>query len=457
MDIIIVGAGQVGSSVAENLVSENNNVTIIDVEPNRLRQLQNRLDIRTIEGCGSYPTVLKEAGADDADMLIAVSSSDEVNMIACQVAQTIFRIPTKIARIRSQHYFVSDELFSKGELSIDFFISPEKEITSYLQSLIDFPGALQVLDFAKGKVRLVALKPLPNGPLIGKSLQSISASMPNILFQVVAIYRNDRSLTLTPETTIMFGDEVFFIVDSQYIHMVMTTLQRFDHPNRRIMIAGGGNIGRSLAIALQDQYQVKLIDHNLNRTYEIAQILDKTTVLLGDAADRELLVDENIAHTDVFCALTNDDEANIMSAIQAKRLGARQVLALITRRNYVDLIEGGDIDIAISPQQITINGILTHLRQGDVVHVYSLRRGAAEAIEVIAHGDAKTSKVVGRKISEIKLPPGAHVGAIVRDDQTIISQPDATIETNDHVILFLTEKKYIHDVERLFQVNIMFF
>ncbi len=456
MKILILGAGQVGSSLAENLASEANDITIVDRNEQVLAQLRERLDLRTIAGRGSHPDVLRAAGAEDADMLVAVTDSDETNMVACQVAYTIFHTPTKIARVRAVEYLNYDKLFAPEALPIDFLISPEQIITEYIQRLIEHPGALQVLDFADGRVQLVGVKAYYGGPLVGHELRALREHIPGVDMRVAAIYRRDRAIIPEGHTVIEPGDEVFFIAASRDIMKVMAELRRLDKPYRRILIVGGGNIGKRVARALEQRYQVKLIDHNLERTRALSNELDRTIVLYGDAADEELLLEENIDKTDVFCALTNDDEANILSAMLAKRLGARKVMSLINRAAYVDLIESGDIDIAISPQQATIGSLLTHIRRGDVVKVYSLRRGAAEAIEAIAHGDRNTSKVVGRRIEELKLPPGTTIGAIVRGKDVIIAHHDTVIEPEDHVILFLVDKSRIREVEKLFQVGITF-
>lgn len=456
MKILILGAGQVGSSLAENLASEANDITIVDRNEQVLDQLRERLDLRTITGRGSHPDVLRAAGAEDADMLVAVTDSDETNMIACQVAYTIFHTPTKIARVRAVEYLSYDKLFAPEALPIDFLISPEQIITEYIQRLIEHPGALQVLDFADGKVQLVGVKAYYGGPLVGHELRTLREHIPGVDMRVAAIYRRDRAILPEGHTVIEPGDEVFFIAASRDIMKVMAELRRLDKPYRRILIVGGGNIGKRVARALERRYQVKLIDHNFERTRALSNELDRTIVLHGDAADEELLLEENIDKTDVFCALTNDDEANILSAMLAKRLGARKVMSLINRAAYVDLIESGDIDIAISPQQATIGSLLTHIRRGDVVKVYSLRRGAAEAIEAIAHGDRNTSKVVGRRIEELKLPQGTTIGAIVRGQDVIIAHHDTVIESEDHVILFLVDKSKIREVEKLFQVGITF-
>ncbi len=454
--IIILGAGQVGSSVAANLASEANDITVVDTDVKRLEALQDRLDIRTISGQASHPDVLRRAGAEDADMILAVTNSDETNMIACQVSYTLFHTPTKIARVRSAEYLDHPELFSQEALPVDVLISPEQEITDYVQRLIDYPGALQVLDFAGGKVQLVAIKAYYGGPLVGHQLKTLKEHIPGIDTRVAAIFRRGKPIHPEGDTIIEADDEVFFIAARKNIRAVMSELRRLDKPCKRVILAGGGNIGTRLAKALESRYQVKIIDHNAARASVISEQLERTIVLLGDAADEELLIEENIENTDVFCSLTNDDEANILSAMLAKRLGARKVMALINRAAYVDLVESGEIDIAVSPHQATIGSLLAHVRRGDVVVVHSLRRGAAEAIEAIAHGDRKTSKVVGRAIEEIKLPPGTSIGAVVRGDEVLIAHHDTVIEAEDHVILFVVDKRRITDVERLFQVGVTF-
>ena len=457
MKIIILGAGQVGSSLATELASEANDITVVDVDSGKLRVLGDRLDIRTVQGRGSLPTVLRQAGADDADMLIAVTSSDETNMIACQVAYSLFRTPTKIARIRESAYLTRSSLFSNEAIPVDVLISPEQAVTTYITRLIQHPGALQVVDFADGKVQLVAVRAYHGGPLVGQELRYLRQHMPGVDTRVAAIFRRDRPITPQGDTLIEADDEVFFIAASRDIRAVMSELRRVEKKNKTVMIAGGGNIGQRLAEALETRYRVKLIENNRARADFLSQNLDQTIVLYGSASDRELLVDENIEDVDIFCAVTNDDEANIMSSLLAKRLGARRVMALINNPAYVDLVQGGQIEIAISPSLATIGTLLTHVRRGDIVNVYSLRRGAAEAIEIVAHGDTRSSRVVGRAIRDIKLPPGTTIGAVVRDEAVLIAHDNTVIESEDHVILFVIDKKHIRDVERLFQVGLTFF
>lgn len=456
MKIIILGASQVGSSVAENLASEANDITVIDVNPQRLRALQDHLDLRTIIGHGSHPDVLAQAGAEDADMLVAVTDNDETNMVACQVAYTLFHTPTKIARVRAASYLTEKGLFAQEALPIDVLISPEQIVTKYISRLIETPGALQVLDFAEGRVRMVAVKAYRDGPLVGQALRMLPERMPNTDSRVAAIFRDGTAISPDGDTIILEDDEVIFVAAAEDTHAVMRELRQMDNPVNRIMLAGGGNIGRSLAARLEHDYRVKLIERGQRLCKELSVTLDKTIVLQGDAADEDLLREESIDRIDAYCAVTNDDQVNILSAMLAKRMGARKVMSLINRSSYVDLVQSETIDIAISPQQATIGTLLAHVRRGDVVVVHSLRRGAAEAIEAIAHGDQRTSQVVGRTVDQIKLPPGASIVAVARADKVIMAHHDTLIEADDHVILVLLDRSRIKDVERLFQVGITF-
>lgn len=456
MKIIILGAGQVGSSVAYNLASEDNDITVVDTNPQVLQNLQDKLDLRTVTGIASHPSILRRAGAEDADMILAVTRSDEVNMIACQIAYTLFHTPTKIARLRSVEYQGEQRLFAQEAIPVDVLITPELLVTDYVRRLIEYPGALQVLDFAGGRVRLVGVKAFHGGPLVGHALRTLKEHMPKADNRVAAIYRQGSAIIPTGDTMIEADDEVFFVAAQENIRAVMSELRRLDKPVKRVMLAGGGNIGHNLARQLEKNYRVKLIETAGERARYLAESLEQTIVLHGDAADRELLTEENIEDMDVFCSLTNDDEANILSAMLAKRMGATKVMSLINRPAYVDLVESGIIDVAISPQQVTIGSLLAHVRRGDVVAVHSLRRGAAEAIEAIAHGDRHTSRVVGRRICEVALPKGVTIGALVRGDEVLIAHDDRIIHAGDHVILFLVDKKRIHDVEKLFQVSVTF-
>ncbi|MBN8779137.1 Trk system potassium transporter TrkA [Thiobacillus sp.] len=457
MKIIILGAGQVGANLAESLVAENNDITVIDLDTSRLTLLQDRFDLRTVRGHAAHPSVLKQAGAEDADMLVAVTQSDETNLVACRIASTLFNVPTRIARIRSNDFLGLEPDFLAEQFGVDDVISPEQEVTDTLRRLMEHPEALQVLDFADGKVRLIAVRAYHGGPLVGHELQEIKRHMPSLECRIPAIYRRDRGIVPKGITVIEPGDEVFFLARKQDIPSVMRELRRIERPVKKVMIAGGGNIGRRLAGQIERDYDVKVIDHNKKVSNLLAEQLHHTLVLQGDATDEELLEQENIASMDVFCALTNDDEDNIMSALLAKRMGAHRVIALINRSAYVDLVQGGEIDIAISPAQATVGPLLSKIRRGDMVAVHSLRRGAAEVLEVAVHGDAKTSRVVGRRIEEIDLPDGATIAAIIRNHDVIIAHHDTLIEAEDHLIVFVLNKRIIPKVEKLLQVGFGFF
>jgi len=350
----------------------------------------------------------------------------------------------------------SRKLFKQDAIPVDVRISPEQLVCEYVEQLILYPGTMQVLEFAGGRVRLVGARADRDGLLVGKQISTLKEHIPNTEARIAAVYRDGKALLLDGHTVIEEDDQVFFIAARQDIRVFMSEMRKLEDPVRRVVIAGGGNIGVRLALALEQTNQVKIIERNPQRARTISEQLNRAIVLVGDAADEELLLEENIDSVDVFCALTNAEEANILSAMLAKRLGAKKVMALINRPSYAELVESGTIDVAISPQQITIGSLLAHVRRGDVVKVHSLRRGAAEAMEAVAHGSADESKVVGRKIEDIPLPRGTNIVAIVRGEQVIIAHHDTVIETDDHVIMFMTDRRKIERLEDLFQVDVSF-
>ena len=446
-----------GSTAAYSLAREEaNEVTIVDRDPEVLRELQDRLDVRTVVGNAADPDVLERAGGKNADIIIALTNSDEVNMVACQIAFTLFRTPTRIARIRARELTSREQLFGPEGIPVDVAISPASLVTDYIEQLIRFPGALQVLDFADGRVRLVATRAHRGGALVGYPLRELSKHIPNVESRVVAIYRGSRGIIPDGDTIVEEGDEVFFIAARKDIRTVLKEMRKLDDPVRKVVIAGGGNIGLRLAKQLEATTHVKVIERGRERARQLSEQLNRAIVLHGDSADEELLLEENIDSADVFVAVTNAEEANILSAMLAKRLGARKVMALINKPAYAELVESGTIDIAISPQQITLGTLLAHVRRGDVVKVHSLRRGAAEAIEAVAHGDARESRVVGRMVEEVRLPRGASISAIVRGDQVLMAHHDTLIQADDHVILFIADRRQIDEVERLFEVGLAF-
>ncbi len=454
MNILILGAGQVGSNVAHQLAREEaNQVTIVDTNATALRELQDRLDVRTVIGHAAYPDVLERAGARKADMVIALTNSDELNMVICQIAYTLFDTPTKIARIRAPEYINAKELFQSEHMPVDVCISPEQLVTDNIEQLIHYPGAFQVLEFADGKVRLVGVRAHKGGLLVGQQIKALDDHLPNVEARVAAVYRAGYPVPVDGETTLEAGDEVFFIAARKDIRVVMGEIRKLEEPVRRVFIAGGGNIGYRLARALEKTNQVKIIERNRARARQLSERLERAIVLSGDAADEALMLEESVDSADIFVAVTDAEEANILSSMLAKRLGCKKVMALINRPSYAELVESGNIDVAISPQQVTIGSLLTYVRRGDVVKVHALRRGRAEAIEAIAHGEPGRSKVVGRTIDQIKLPQGTSICTIVRGDVVMQAHHDTVVEENDHVILFMTDRRHIDDVERVFQAR----
>ncbi|MEC9375257.1 MAG: Trk system potassium transporter TrkA [Pseudomonadota bacterium] len=454
MNILILGAGQVGSNVAYQLAREEaNRVTIVDIDPNALRELQDRLDVRTVVGHAAYPDILERAGARKADLIVALTSSDELNMVACQIAYTLFNTPKKLARIRAPEYINTPNLFQKDNMPVDVYISPEQLVTENIEQLIHYPGAFQVLEFAEGKVMLVGVNAHKGGLLVGQQIRTLDDHLPNIEVRIAAVYRNGYPVKTDGDTIIQENDEVFFIATRKDIRLVISEMRKLEAPVRNVVIAGGGNIGFRLAKTLEKTNQVKIIERSKERAKHLSEMLNSTIVLHGDAADEGLMLEENIDSADIFVAITDAEEANILSSMLAKRLGCKKVLALINRPSYAELVESGNIDIAISPQQVTIGSLLAHVRQGDVVKVHSLRRGRAEAIEAIVHGAPDESRVVGKPIEKIKLPPGANITTLVRADAVLEAHHDTVVEEGDHVILFLTDRRHIDEVERLFQAG----
>ncbi|GAB3005407.1 potassium transporter inner membrane associated protein [Arenimonas maotaiensis] len=454
MKILILGAGQVGSSVAAALsVEDQNDITVVDRDLTRLRELTEKLDIRTVTGHASLPSVLEQAGLDEAELLVAVTSSDEVNIIACQIAAQRQDPPTRVARLREQEYLALARQGLGGEPAVTAAISPEELVCRHVERLIATPGALQVLDFAGGRAQLVAVRALRGGALVGHEIRELRHHLPQGMdVRVAAIFRGGKAIKPEGITVIEAGDEVFFLAPHGAIKAMMGELRSADNRStKRIFISGGGGIGRRLAKSLERRYSVKILERSRDRARTIAEDLIGTIVLVGDCADEDLLREENIDQTDVYCALTNDDEANILSAMLAKRLGCPRVVALINRASYAELVEGSTIDIAISPQSVTLSALLSHIREGAPERVYSLRRGAAEAIEVVVRGDRRTSRVIGRELDELDLPHSATIGGIVRGDALMIAHHDVVIEPGDHVILFVNDKRDLPAVIDLFK------
>lgn len=452
MKVLILGAGQVGRTAAFHLAREaDNDVTVVDTNEDVLRELQSRIDVRTVAGNASFPSVLEAAGIAGTEMLVALTSSDEVNMVACEIAHALYGTPTKIARIRAPEYTSQEKLFREGALAVDVWISPEQLVTEYIERLIRNPGALHIVDFADGRVRLVGMQARRGGLLVGQHLRALRDHMPNADARIAAIYRGGRFMEPDGESVIEEGDEIFFVAARDNIQRMMNEITRAEEKVRKLVIAGGGNIGLRLAQLLDGQMQVKLIERDAERARRVSERLENTIVLHGDAQDEALLIEENIDDTDVFAAVTNSEEANVLSAMLARRLGARKVLALVNRSSYSELMENRSIDIVVSPQTVTIGSLLAHVRKGDVVRVHSLRSGSAEALETVVHGPRERSRVVGQRIEQIRMPNGASIVALVRGERVIIAHHDSIIESEDHVIAFLSDRRQVDAVQRLFQ------
>jgi len=452
MNILILGAGQVGSTTAAQLAKEeNNDVTVVDVDPEKLNKLASKSDLRVIEGNASYPKTLKAAGADSADMLIAVTSSDEVNMVACQIVSTLFNTQTKIARIRAAAYTDRPELFSENDIPVDFAISPEDLITDYIIEVIQHPGAFQVLDFAGGKIRMVGVKTKQQGFLVDNPIRHLHDHLGNEKVRIAAIYREGLMIAPEGDTIIRKGDEVYFIAAPEDIDHMITEFSPDQEKARNIVIAGGGRIGLRLASKLEDDNHVKLIEKSTARAKKLSEILESTIVLKGDSSDDALLKEENIDNNDVFVATTNSEEANILSAMVAKKMGSKKVMALINKDSFSGLMETDSIDIAISAEQITVSSLLSHIRKGDVVKVHSLKRGGAEALEAIAHSH-ENSNVVGKMVGDINLPEGSFITAIVSSQGEIKTVHHTTfIEEDDHVVVFIDNRDTITEIETIFE------
>ena len=459
MNILIIGAGRVGTSVAEHLVSERNDITVIDTDPQRLRELQERLDLRGVCGNAIQPSVLREAGAEDCDLLVACAPQDETNLTVCKVAHDLFNVTTSIARLRSPEFVEGAPLLAReGGCAVDHVICPEQSVTTYIRKLVEYPEALRVIEFAGGRVTLAGVRAGAGSRLVGHRLDEIPTLVPNLDMRVVGLFRRDQPLKADGTTRIEAGDEAFVLTRTAAVTEVLCALRERDRPVRRVLIAGGGKVGLRLARELRGRCEIRLIELDRQRCeYLAAELGSEVLVLHGDATDEELMTDANVGETDVFIALSSDDEDNILSGLLSKRLGARRAIVLINRRAYTELVQGTQIDVAISPQHAVIGELLAYVRRGDVEAVHSMRQGAAESLEIIARGDRRSSKVVSRRIEQIDLPEGVQIGAIVRGDEVIMAHHDTVIQTDDHVIVFLPSKRQVRAVEKLFQVGATFF
>jgi len=452
MKILILGAGVTGSSVAEALASEENDIVVIDLRPMLLDALKERFDIATVVGNAAHPRILEQAGVLNTDMVIAVTDSDETNMLACLIINSLYNNrPRTIARVRAIEYLKHPDMFSPKGIPVDHVISPEQIVMESIRNLIEFPGVSHISHFAGGLVRLFSVKVLTYGFLTGEKIKDIKERLADGKIRIVAIFRRGKPVTVNGNTIVETGDEVFIVAPSEQVKRVLKALNKLESPLKRIIIAGGGHIGKRLALALENDHQIKIIEKDLKRAKKISNELANTVVLKGDCADETLLLDESIDSTDLFCAITNNDGANIISASLAKSLGVRKTICLLNHISYSKLLPGTGIDVAVFPNQETLGSILKYVRRGDVAQVSSLCGGTSEAIEAIAHRNVGDDSVVGKRVDKIHFPAGIVMGALIRNGQVISIHHDTVFEENDHVVMFAMDKKLVSNIEKLFQ------
>ena len=453
--IAVLGGGQVGSSLAKILTDDGNDITLIDTNLSVLEDLQEDNDIKTIHGNASSPSILEQAEVKDCDILIATTASDEVNLVSCHLAKKMFNVPTVIARLRNSEFQVSTSGFDLDLFSIDSIISPSQLVTDFIKNIIEHPGAFQAYDFADGKLQVIGATVLKDGPLSGRKLSEFKKHLPNVDVKVIALYRNRKVLPVNGSTIIETGDDLFFLATEENMRF-MSELSKNQSRIENIMIAGGGIVGMTLAAKLSQKFSTKIIEKDLTRSKYLSESLEDTVVLNDDISDESLLDNEGIEEVDYFCSVTNDDQMNILSAKLAKDLGARKSIAIINKLSYRKLVSK-EIDVVVSPEDVTIGSILASVRTSDVVKVHSLGFGEAELLEIIIHGDSKTSKVVGKKVSELELPSGCRIGAVYREGKIILLNEDIDIKSNDRLIIYLLHKKDFSKLAKLLQVSIGFF
>lgn len=470
MKILIIGAGRIGSSVAESLVSEANDITVIDKNPENIALLQSRFDLRGMVGDALSPTTLEEASANDTDLLIAVTSSDETNLAVTLLAARIFNIPMRIARVRNEDLRKYPRVLKEEGFGATTIIWPELALTNYLVKLIAIPEALQVQEFADGLVSLVVVRAERGSPMVGGPVSELNAHIPNACARICALFRRNQCMSLTGNTVIEEGDEVIFVADARHARLVTTQLRRRARAPRNMIIAGSATTSEGIVGALFDESaatgaapaSIRIIEADRTQARKLALALEsKAIVLNGDFDDEDTLLSAGVESCDLFLALSDDDENNILSALLAKKLGAKRTVALVNRRIYGELIQGSQIDVTVSQTQAALDELIRYVRHGDVTAACSLRHGAAEALEIAAHGTSKSSKVVGRRIHDVHLPAGCSIAALIRGEgeeaQVLMAQFDLVIEPEDRMIIFVPNRRLIPKIEALFAVDVGFF
>ncbi len=458
MQVIICGAGQVGFNIARYLSSENADITVIDQSPELVGKVTESLDVKGLVGFASHPDVLEQAGAGDADMVIAVTYADEVNMVACQICHSIFDVPTKIARVRDQSYLdpMWADLFSRDHMPIDVIISPEIEVARAIERRLEIPGAFDVHPLANGKVSLIGVHCTPETPILETPLRELTGLFPELNISVVGIWRDGHGIVPRSEEHLLAGDDVYFVAETGHVARSMATFGHEEKEARRVIIIGGGNIGLNLATAVERHHpyvSLKLIEVDKKRAETVAQALERTVVIHGNALDTEILEEASANLAETVVAVSNDDEVNILTSLLAKRYGCQRAVTLINKLSYAPLVGPLGIDAVVSPRAITVSTILQHVRRGRIRSVHSIPEGFGEVIEAEA---LETSSLVGVAIREADLPDGVLVGAIVRGEEVIIPRGDTVIRTNDLVVIFAATEA-VRKIEKLFAVKLEFF
>lgn len=458
MQVIICGAGQVGSNIARYLAGEHADITIIDQSPELIAKISDSLDVKGVVGFASHPDVLERAGAPDSDMIIAVTYADEVNMVACQICHSLFDVPTKIARIRHQSYLepMWADLFSRDHLPIDVIISPEIEVAKAISRRLEIPGAFDVIPLADGKVSLIGVHCTEDCPILDTPLRQLTDLFPDLHIVVVGLWRDGTGKVATGLDELLAGDDVYFVAETAHLNRAMAAFGHEEKEARRIIIIGGGNIGLNLAQRLEaDNPRVlcKIIELDKKRAELVAQTLDRSVVLHGDALEAEILEQANVAESETVVAVSNDDETNILSSLLAKRFGCKRAVTLVNATSYGPLIGSLGIDTVVSPRAITVSTILQHVRRGRIRSVHTLSEGFGEVIEAEA---LETSSLVGVPLREANLPQGVILGALVRDGEVVIPRGGTIVQTGDLVVLFAATQA-VKKVEKLFAVKLEFF
>ncbi|MAF50115.1 MAG: Trk system potassium transporter TrkA [Rhodospirillales bacterium] len=458
MKVIVCGAGQVGFSIARYLAQEDNDVTVIDQSQQLTRKISDTLDIKTVNGFASHPEILEQAGADAADMLIAVTHADEVNMIACQIGHSLFNITTKIARVRQQGYLEPKwaNLYSRDHMPIDVIISPEREVAGAIARRLRMPGAFDLISLVGDRVKLAGVRLHADCPVVNTPLRQLTQLFPELNVRIVGIVRAGVSLPPVGDEQLMPGDEVYFVSDSDHLDRAMTAFGHEEREARRIVVFGGGNIGQFLTQQIEAEnpsVNIKIVEKDKSRAEIAARNLKRSVVLQGDVLDSEILTEANVASAEAVVSVTNDDETNILSALLAKRQGSARAICLVNSETYAPLTPDLGIDVVVSPRHITVSTILQHVRRGRIHSVHTLRDGFGELIEAEA---LETSPLVGQPLGESDLPEGVLVGAVVHDGEVVIPRASTVIQTGDRVVLFAPAES-VRQVEKMFAVQLEFF